>query len=72
MGISWAIKRDQSRIAIAVQVILLQHGIRPHGGMDRRVLAVPLHEEVGGAVDVEDGDHHLMQDRVYPQLGPSR
>ncbi len=23
----------------------------------RRVLAVPLHEEVGGAVDVEVGDH---------------
>ncbi len=25
--------------------------------MDRRVLAVLLHEEVGGAVDVEVGDH---------------
>ncbi len=42
---------------IAVQVAGLKHGIRPHGGMDRRVLAVVLHEEVGGAVDVEGGDH---------------
>ncbi len=38
---------------VAVQVASLEHGIRPHGGLDRRVLAVPLHEDVGGAVDVE-------------------
>ncbi len=31
--------------------------IRPHGGVDRRVLAVALHEGLGGAVDVEIGDH---------------
>ena len=29
------------------------------GDTDRRVLAVLLHEEVGGAVDVEIGDHHF-------------
>ena len=39
-----------------VQVASLKHGIRPHGGMDRRVIAVVLHEEVGRAVDVEVGD----------------
>ncbi len=42
---------------VPVQVALLQHGNRPHGGMDRRVLAVLLYEEVGGAVDVEVGGH---------------
>ena len=26
---------------------------------ERRVLAVPFHEEVGGAVDVEVGGHHF-------------
>ena len=31
--------------------------IRPHGGMDWRVLAVLLHEGIGGAEDVEVGDH---------------
>ena len=34
---------------IPVQVASLKHGIRPHGGTDRRVLAVALHEDVGGA-----------------------
>ena len=38
------------------QVALIEHRVRPHGGMDRRVLAVLLHEEAGGAVCV-DGDH---------------
>ncbi len=38
---------------IAVQIALLQHRIRPHGGLDRRVPAMLLHQEVGGAVDVE-------------------
>ena len=41
---------------VAVQIALLQIGVGPHGG-DRRVLAVLLHEDVGGAVDVEGGDH---------------
>ena len=41
----------------AVQVGRLKHGIRPHGGLDRRVLAVALHEDLGGAVDVEVEDH---------------
>ena len=36
-----------------VQVALIEHGIGPHGGMDRRVLAVLLHEGLGGAVYVE-------------------
>ncbi len=30
-------------------------------GLERRVLAVVLHEDVGGAVDVEIGDHHLLR-----------
>ena len=34
---------------VADQVALLEHGIRPHGGLERRVLAVALHEHVGGA-----------------------
>ncbi len=42
---------------VAVQVPLLKHGIGPHGGLDQRVLAVLLYEGVGGAVDVEVGDH---------------
>ena len=44
---------------VAVQVALLKHRIHPQGGMDRRVLAVLLHEEAGGAVDVEVGDHYF-------------
>ncbi len=32
-------------------------GTRPHGGMGRRVLAVLLYDDVGGAVVVEVGDH---------------
>ncbi len=32
------------------------HGIRPHGALDRRVLAVALHEHLGGAEYVEVGD----------------
>ncbi len=31
--------------------------IRPHGGLNGRVGAVALYEDVGGAVDVEVGDH---------------
>ena len=31
--------------------------VRPHGGMNRRVLAVLADEDVGGAVDVEGGRH---------------
>ncbi len=38
---------------IPLQVARLEHRVRPHGGMDRRVLAVLLHEDLGGAVDVE-------------------
>ncbi len=41
----------------AVQAASLKHGVRPHGGMDRRVLAVALYDYLGGAVDVEVGDH---------------
>ena len=40
-----------------VQVARLKHGVRPHGGMGRRVGAVVLHEHLGGAEDVEVGDH---------------
>ncbi len=42
---------------IPVQVATLKHGIRPHGGMDRRVLAVLLHEGLGAALDVQVGGH---------------
>ncbi len=45
--------------------------------MDRRVLAVALHEDVGGAVDVEVGDHgwskqpcHLV--RLMPKVTPTK
>jgi hypothetical protein len=34
----------------------IEHGVRDHGDMDRRVLPVVLHEGVGAAVDVEVGD----------------
>ncbi len=37
---------------VAVQVTLPKHGIRAHGGLDRRVLAVTLHEHLAGAVDI--------------------
>ena len=39
-----------------VQVASLKHGIGTHGGMDQRVLAVVLYEDVSGAVDVERPD----------------
>ncbi len=42
---------------IALQVTLLQHGVRPHGGMDRRFGAVARHQDVGAAVDAQVGDH---------------
>ncbi len=44
---------DRGQHLQAVQVALIEHGIGPHGGMDRRVLAVALYEHVGGSVDVE-------------------
>ena len=31
--------------------------VRPHGGLDRRVVAVLLHEEVGAAPDVAIRNH---------------
>ena len=34
-------------------VASLKHHIRPHGGLDRRVLAVLLHENVGAVEDVD-------------------
>ena len=33
-----------------------EHGVHPHGGFDIGVGAVLVHEEFGGAVDVEVGD----------------
>ncbi len=39
------------------QVALIEQRVRPHGGMDRRVLAVLLYEGLGGAEYVEVGDH---------------
>ncbi len=42
---------------VAVQVALIEHGNRPHGGMGRRVGAVLFYEDLGGSVDVEVGGH---------------
>ena len=36
----------------AAQVALVEHGIGPHGPLDNGILAVPLDEQGGGAVDV--------------------
>ena len=50
-------------------VALLEHGVGVHGGLDRRALAVALHEDVGGAVDVEirEFDHWgQLPLQVYP------
>ena len=44
-------------LASGITFALIEHRIRAHGGMDRRVFAVLLHEEISGAVDVEVGDH---------------
>ncbi len=41
---------------VAVQVASLKHGDRTPCGLYWRVLAVALHEEFGGALDVEVGD----------------
>ncbi len=40
----------------AVQVASFKRCIRPNGGMDRRILAVLLYDDVGGAVNVQVGD----------------
>ena len=40
------------------QVALIEQRVRPHGGMDRRLLAVVLHEGVSAAVDVQVGGCH--------------
>ena len=37
---------------LPVQVALLDHGVGFHGGFDRGLGAVLLHEDVGGAVDI--------------------
>ncbi len=61
----------------AVQVALIEHGVGVHGSMDRRVLVEYLHEELGGAVDVEIEDHgrslqscHLV--RLMPKVTPTK
>lgn len=41
----------------ASQVAGLKHGIHAHGGLDRGVGAVLVHEEPGAAPDVEVIDH---------------
>ncbi len=40
----------QPQNRIPVQVASLKHRIRPHRGLDLRVLAVALHKHLGGAV----------------------
>ncbi len=42
--------------------------LAPYGGLDRRVLDVLLHEGLGGAVDVEVGDHGPILGRVDPRI----
>ncbi len=42
---------------MAVQVALIEHRTGALGAMDLRVLAVPLYDDIGGAVDVEVGGH---------------
>ncbi len=42
---------------MGVRVASFTHRVGAHGGTDRRALAVLLHEEVGGAPDVEVGDY---------------
>ena len=49
---------------IAAQVARLHHRIRTHGRMDRRVLAVLLHEKIGAAVNVGVGDHRPQLNRA--------
>ena len=41
------------------QVASLEHGVYARGGLDRGVRAVLVHEDAGGAVDVEVGDQVL-------------
>jgi hypothetical protein len=43
--------------------LALKHGVRPHGGMDRRVLAVALHEEVGG--NASNRHKHMNTDQRH-------
>ncbi len=52
---------------VAVQVATLKHGVGPHGGLGRRVFAVLLHEHLGGAEDIQVGDHSLLNDRAHTQ-----
>ncbi len=40
-----------------VQVASLEQGIRTHGGVEARFLAVLLYDDIVGAVDVEVGGH---------------
>lgn len=42
-----------------VQVALVRQLVDPHGGMARGRIAVLVNEELGGASDVEVGDHLL-------------
>ena len=36
----------------SLNIALLEHGVRPHGGLDRRVLAVLLYEDVEVAAQI--------------------
>ena len=49
----------------ALQVALIEHGVGPHSGMDRRVMAVAFHEDLRGSVDVEVRDHHQNLEPRY-------
>ncbi len=41
-------------------VALIEHGVRVHGGLDRRALAGALHENIGRAVDVQTLNQWLL------------
>lgn len=50
--------------ALAVDVAVGEQLVRPHGGVDRRFVAVPIDEHLGGAPDVDVLGH--CRDRRHP------
>ena len=47
-----------------VQVALVEHGVGLHGGLDSSGFTVLLDQSVGGAIDVEVGEHLASLDQV--------
>ncbi len=46
---------------VGVLHVVVGLAIAPRGSMDRRVRAVALHKHLGGAVDVEIGEHEPLK-----------